>query len=232
MAAKMGAQEKEARAFERKFLSKRRKLNTDWGWAFGWIEPEVFEAAAVIRPQGFKRALDIGAGFGRHSFNILRKRANEVHATDISPYWVKRLHNRAKREHVENVEVLRHPMDSIPFKDGSYDLIVHWDVLAHGNKEERERAMHEAHRLLEKGGLLVLSTLSEKHANYGKGKEVEPNTFVGGLEGEWGEPHHYFSREELEKLLKGFEIIKMDEKKRIFGYNKGGIHWNVIARKK
>ncbi len=204
----------------------------DKGWAYSNLEPAVMHTVIELHPQPFKRALDVGAGFGRHSFDLLRKVANEVIASDASKEQVGILQREVERNGYKNVTVLRHDMSSIPLKDESCDLLVHWDVLAHGNLHEIQDAMNEAHRVLEKDGYLVLSTLSTSHPNYGKGTEVEPNTFKGGFEGEWGNPHHYFTENELRFLLRGFDIIEMKEKRREFGYNRGGVHWEIIAKRK
>lgn len=221
----------ERKAWESKKTTEKFKKGFEKGrgWAFSGIEPRVLEAVLDIsEKKHFKRALDLGAGTGRHSFLLLRKVADEVIASDVSRRQAKAMQEKS-REH--GIQVIQHSMEQIPLEKNSCDLMIHWDVLSHGNKQERQKAISEVHRVLEKDGMLVLSTLSTKHTKHGKGKEIEPNTFKGGFKGEWGEPHHYFTKEELKGLLKDFKIIKMVEEEREFGYNIGGIHWHIIAKK-
>ena len=208
--------------------------------SYGGLEPYVMKAVIENwkhrgpgkgRPKNFEVALDLGAGNGRHSIDLLRKVSDVVFASDISADAVKLMTAEIRRQKRENVEVLRHSMDHIQLKAGTCDLVVFWDVLAHGTLQEIQRTASELFRVMKPGGILILSTLSTSHQNYGIGEEVELNTFKGGLPGEWGAPHHYFSRPELCEVFKGFTILELREEKRLFGYNEGGLHWCMIVRK-
>ncbi|MCX6776731.1 MAG: class I SAM-dependent methyltransferase [Candidatus Micrarchaeota archaeon] len=184
----------------------------------------------------FNRALDAGAGWGRHSFYLLRKISKEVVALEPSEEFVKRMREIDKKEYGGgSIEIIKGGLPKTSFKNGEFNLIVCWDVLAHGTMDKIKDSAEELKRLLAPGGVLVLGTLSTNHKNFKiarkKGKEIEKGTFVGGFEGEWGGTHHYFTREELEELFKGLRIVRLEEEIRETGYNKGGIHWAMYAEK-
>ena len=50
------------------------------------------------------------------------------------------------------------PMHSLPFADGSFDLVVTNDVLQHVPEDEVDESLRELHRVLEAGGTLLLRT--------------------------------------------------------------------------
>jgi SAM-dependent methyltransferase len=196
-------------------------------------DPLVAELLPELRRAGAKRILDLGCGTGRHSALLLQN-SFSVTAADASGECLEIL----KSENAGRggrLETARCDMETLPFSAGSFDAVLAWDVLAHGDAAKIRASVREMRRVLGPGGLLLLAAPSTRHPRFARGKQIEPGTFTGSGDeenDEWNDVHHFFSRKELKRLLEGFEILQMFEETRKTGYNAGGIHWLVFARKK
>lgn len=94
---------------------------------------------------------------------------------------------------------------SIPFRDGCFDTVVCIHVLEHLAQEGRRTAVKEMFRLLRPGGRLLFQAFSISDMRYGKGEELEENTFRRGD----GISYHYFDDDEVERTFDAFSMIKM-----------------------
>jgi SAM-dependent methyltransferase len=105
--------------------------------------------------QGFERALEIGAGTGYFSLNLLQAGVIEqATCTDISPGMLRTLAGNAERLGV-TVRTARADAQSLPFPDESFDLVLGHAVLHH--LPELDRAFAEFHRVLRPGGRIAFA---------------------------------------------------------------------------
>jgi SAM-dependent methyltransferase len=105
------------------------------------------------RPEHFPRALEIGAGTGYFSLNLVRAGVvDEAVATDISPGMLQALQGSAARLGVD-VETARCEAASLPFEDDSFDLVFGHAVLHH--LPDLEGAFREFRRVLRPGGTVA-----------------------------------------------------------------------------
>jgi len=111
--------------------------------------------------------------------------------------------NALKLYKLKNKNVVCGNMLVLPFKDRVFRSVLFLHSLDHLLKEERNRAINEAKRVLQKNGLMFIRVFSIKDFRYGKGKEIEENSFVRGN----GIITHYFKDDEL--YFEDFEIIYM-----------------------
>jgi SAM-dependent methyltransferase len=101
----------------------------------------------------WERALEIGAGTGYFSLNLLRAgRIGAVTATDISPGMLRALEANAPGLGLE-VETVAGDAEELPFPDASFDLVLGHAVLHH--IPDLDRAAAEMHRVLEPGGTIA-----------------------------------------------------------------------------
>jgi SAM-dependent methyltransferase len=101
----------------------------------------------------FADALEIGAGTGYFSLNLLQLGAiGRATATDISPGMLSTLRATAERLGLE-VQTVRTEAERLPFADESFDLVFGHAVLHH--IPDLSRAFSEFHRVLRPGGTLV-----------------------------------------------------------------------------
>jgi SAM-dependent methyltransferase len=101
----------------------------------------------------FGRALEIGAGTGYFTLNLLRARAvREAVATDISPGMLAALEQSAERLGLP-VRTACCEAAELPFEDGSFDLVFGHAVLHH--LPDPDGAFAEFRRVLRPGGRIA-----------------------------------------------------------------------------
>jgi SAM-dependent methyltransferase len=156
-----------------------------WGIDFGELGSEqvlgkVRKALGEDAPTHFPRALEIGAGTGYFTLNMLRAGLiGEATCSDISPGMLSAL--RANAERV-GLEVKTKPADAeqLPFADASFDLVFGHAVLHH--IPDLERAFGEFARVLAPGGTIVFAG---EPSRYGDRLAGVPKRAAGALAPLW-----------------------------------------------
>lgn len=112
----------------------------------------------VEKVAGLSPVLDVGAGSGRHSFQLAKQGADVV-AIDLSREMLKIVIRESRRRGFqERIQVVCCDAPNLPFRDEVFSGAVCLAAIHHlPSKEERERAMIEVRRVLKRGGLLVAS---------------------------------------------------------------------------
>ena len=128
-----------------------------WGISYGRVgQAQVvgkLRKALGQEPRGYVRALEIGAGTGYFSLNLLRAGViREAVATDISPGMLEALERSASRLGLE-VETARCEAAELPFEDASFDLVFGHAVLHH--LPDLDGAFREFARVLRPGGTIA-----------------------------------------------------------------------------
>jgi ubiquinone/menaquinone biosynthesis C-methylase UbiE len=131
-----------------------RDYDSKWGISFEPVGRELVVAKLAKALGGgaspFGRALEIGAGTGYFSLNLLRAGViREAVCTDISQGMLDELERSAARLGVR-VETTRCEAQELPFPDDSFDLVFGHAVLHH--LPDLEAAFGEFRRVLRPGG--------------------------------------------------------------------------------
>lgn len=108
------------------------------------------ELARAARGRGPQRLLDVGCGTGRGLARWREVLGRPSYGIDLSPDAL--AHCRARGERL----LAQASAESLPFAAGAFDLVVSLDVLCLDGVDEA-RALGEIHRVLRKGGRLVLN---------------------------------------------------------------------------
>jgi len=132
------------------------EYDAKWGISFGETGQEQVtgKLGKLLgeRPGPFGRALEIGAGTGYFSLNLLQAGViGRATCTDISPGMLETLRANAASLGLA-VETEACDAASLPFADGSFDLVFGHAVLHH--LPELDRAFAEFARVLRPGGTL------------------------------------------------------------------------------
>jgi SAM-dependent methyltransferase len=183
-----------------------------------------------LRPMG--RGLEIGAGTGYFSLNLLRQGIlSEVTCTDVSPGMLETLAGSAERLRLD-VETVVSDAENLPFASGTFDVVFGHAVLHH--IPDLERAFAEFRRVLTPGGLIVFcgepSRTGDRLAAYPKraALALAPvwRRAMGarqrvGVDGSWGKDEeakleryvdvHAFSPADLEQAARagGFRNVRV-----------------------
>src|SRR3954451_13681574 len=130
-----------------------------WGISFGAIgHKQVLGKITKLlgsAPGPFARSLEIGAGTGYFSLNLLQTGVvREATCTDISPGMLATLERNAEQL---NLAVQTSACDAaeLPFDDDSFDLVLGHAVLHH--LPELDRSFAEFGRVLRPGGLILFA---------------------------------------------------------------------------
>jgi len=129
---------------------------------------------------GFERSLEVGAGTGYFSLNLLRAGiVRDATCTDISPGMVRTLNANAQRLGL-SVKSAQADAESLPFAGGSFDLVLGHAVLHH--LPDLERAFAEFHRVLKPGGWIVFAG---EPSRFGDRLATIPKRGAGALSPVW-----------------------------------------------
>jgi SAM-dependent methyltransferase len=176
----------------------------------GWLHTDVEVASAVplLRQRGVRTVLELGCGVGRHAC-IFAGAGFEVEAVDASASGLEHAARRAQERGLD-IAFREGLMTELPYDDDSFDYVLSFNVIYHGDSGAVSRAIAEIHRVLRPGGLFQGTMLSERNSNYGIGRQVAPGTFVvENGEGDKTHPHFYCDAAQLVKLFEDFELLKL-----------------------
>jgi ubiquinone/menaquinone biosynthesis C-methylase UbiE len=139
--------------------------------------------------------LDAGCGSGKMTIPLARA-GYQVAGMDLVREGLMEMRGKG------DFDLVAGDVRNLPFKDDTFDAVVCYDVLQHLLEPERARAAEEIRRVLVPGGIAFIEAFGRGDMRYG-GNEVKPHTFRR----ETGIIYHYFSEEEMGKLLEGLEEV-------------------------
>jgi ubiquinone/menaquinone biosynthesis C-methylase UbiE len=144
-----------------------RRYDAKWGISYGEVGQAQVTAKlrkALGRAPGvFDRALEIGAGTGYFTLNLMRAgRIREAVATDISPGMLDALASSASQLGLA-VQTAVCEASELPFDDGSFDLVFGHAVLHH--VPDLPRAFGEFRRVLRPGGMVAFCGEPSRHGD-------------------------------------------------------------------
>jgi tellurite methyltransferase len=204
-----------------------RRWATDEGRAdFLVPHPEVVALLPELKSRGARTALDLGCGVGRHS-KFLADAGLDVEALDASATGLEVLRQTAAARNLA-LEIRQADADSLPFPEATFDFVLSWDVIYHGNLGDVGRRIAEIWRVIKPGGLFQGTMLPRRNNNFGVGRLVAPGTFVVDGDEHHSQPHFYCDATTLFALFSGFEILRLSQHQK---RKPGSWHWNVIAER-
>src|SRR4051794_34669284 len=141
--------------------------DSKWGINYGNVgQAQVtgkLRKALGSEPGRYGRALEIGAGTGYFTLNLLRAGVvAEAVATDISPGMLRRLERSAAQLGVA-VETVASEAAELPFEDDSFDLVFGHAVLHH--LPDLGAAFREFRRVLRPGGQIAFCGEPSHHGD-------------------------------------------------------------------
>ncbi|MSR78078.1 MAG: class I SAM-dependent methyltransferase [Candidatus Omnitrophica bacterium] len=163
--------------------------------------------------------LEMGSGAGPNLVWLAEK-GIRVSGVDISSQALQLC--RANLQHhgfsSQIGELVEASVENTIFQSQYFDGIVESCVFQHLDKQTREKSFQEVRRLLKPGGVFVGYMLSTEHTVFQKNQKAQDPQDSGTLQLEAGGSKvyltniglaHFFEREELLALLKGFSVIDL-----------------------
>jgi SAM-dependent methyltransferase len=141
--------------------------DSKWGIDYGEVGAQQvltkLSKALGEKPGRYAHALEIGAGTGYFSLNLLRTGVVErATATDISAGMLAQLAATAEQLELD-VETVRADAEQLPFEDETFDLVLGHAVLHH--LPGPEKALAEFRRVLVPGGTLAFMGEPSRHGD-------------------------------------------------------------------
>ena len=174
--------------------------------------PFFLESVELFKKQEYKKVLDIGCGYGKHSI-YLAENDFCVYSIDISSQPIEWLRGYIEEKSINNIAILKADINNLPFEDDCFDAIICSSVLHHQCMKQIQNSISEIHRVLKQKGCFLFDFMSIGDDSFGVWEEIESNTFIGSREGEENIPHHYTNVEELNRLFENFSQIKIQKNK-------------------
>jgi len=176
---------------------------------FGASPSEPAKAALdLFTKEGAKTILEVGSGQGRDTL-FLAKGGLKVFALDYSEAAIRTIAEKAEKAGLSAlIQPSRHDIRRpLPFEDGSVDACFsHMLFCMALTSAEMEFLCGEIRRVLKPSGLNIFTVRHTGDPHYQKGIHRGEDMYeVGGF------IVHFFSREKVEKLAKGFEVVDIRE---------------------
>jgi SAM-dependent methyltransferase len=186
-------------------------------WQHTFIQkPEMFgsepshparAAAEIFEREGKTGMLELGGGQGRDTLFFARA-GFHVHVLDYSDSAVDVITEKARQLGLmESITALRHDIrEPLPFGDESFDCCYsHMLYCMAMTTTELEFLSAEVRRVLRPNGLQVYTVRHTRDPDYGTGIHRGEDLYeVGGF------IVHFFNREMVERLAKGYEILNAE----------------------
>jgi len=176
--------------------------NHDW-----WKKPapEVLDFIRSISPIEKPKVLDLGCGLGRHAIAFALAKFSTT-ATDASAAAIQHVIDWAHDLHLSiETRICDVLEDALP--EETFDVVLSYNVIYHGSREQFARAIQRVHKLLKRDGLFFFTCPSRQDGKYGFGELVAPHTYRCAKSVTPGDIHYFADEEDLDELLDGFGPI-------------------------
>jgi ubiquinone/menaquinone biosynthesis C-methylase UbiE len=166
------------------------------------------KTAEMLKKENKTKVLELGAGQGRDAL-FFAKNHFQVWALDYSEKGVDAINLKAQKRGLSDfVTVICHDLRKpLPFGNESFDACYcHMLYCMALCTKELEALFKEVRRVLKPNGLSIYTVRNTMDPHYGKGIPRGEYMYENG-----GFVVHFFSREKIEHLAKGYKIVSIDE---------------------
>lgn len=167
--------------------------------------PEVLDLIRSLSPAERPKVLDLGCGLGRHAI-AFASAGFQVTAADRSLTAIRHLNEWADSLQLSiETQVCDFRSESLP--SGIFDVVLSYNVIYHGSREQFGLAIQQARKLLKQQGIFFFTCPSRRDGKYGFGERVEPHTYRCERSVTPGDIHYFADEQDLAELLTGFRTL-------------------------
>ena len=192
--------DQQSQHWEASFLSKPEM--------FG-IQPSIaaVKALKLFKEQNIKNIVELGAGLGRDTI-FFAKNLIKVYALDYSKASIESIINKSKKLNIEQLITSRvfDIRKKLPFEnntvDGCFSHMLYCMALSNSDLENLN---DEIFRILKPGGINIYTARHTGDGDYKNGIHRGEDLYENG-----GFIVHFFSKDKIKSLLKGFKNLKIE----------------------
>jgi len=155
-------------------------------------------ALEIFRQHAAKDILVPGAGYGRNT-RLFSEAGLHTVGVEISSEAL-----ALARQFDPATEFFCGSVLEVSFPAASFDAVYCFNLLHLFRRRDREKLLAACRGMLRKGGIVFFVVFCELEDSFGKGAQVEPNTF----ESKPGRPVHYFTEADLCEHFRAFDIVE------------------------
>ncbi len=181
-------------------------------------------AASRFAGEGLTRVIELGAGQGRDTLELLRA-GLEVHGLDYAGDALGSIAAIAGPELASHLATTVHDVrQPLPFPNSSFDACYSHMLLSMAlSSDELVALAGEVRRVLRPGGLCIYTVRHVGDVHYGAGIDLGDNLYENG-----GFVVHFFDRELVDRLADGFDL------EAVTAFEEGGLPrrlWRITIRR-
>ncbi len=139
-----------------------RKLSTFANRKSKFQQYRIRKVLEIYTPKRTEKVLDLGCGWGTFSFT-LAPRTKQVVGLDFSRKSIAICKKLLKQTGYKNVRFVCGDAQKTGLQSATFDVVIAADLFEHLYPDQTERVLKECHRLLKKGGKLVIWTPHRGH---------------------------------------------------------------------
>lgn len=196
--------------------------------------PEVIEFIDEVKDEFHQSSvLDLGCGVGRHAIAFAQE-GFYVHAVDFSEEALNQLNTISIKNNLQ-IETREGDYRFKLYEDDSFDIILSYNVLYHGSRNEFRESLNKCYDYLKPNGLLMFTCLTREDDKYGSGKQVGPHSYLSENSVHPGDIHYFSSESDLMEMLEAFEVKSLSRNEHEWnhkGEKRFSSYWIVKARKR
>ena len=165
------------------------------------------KAIKLFKEQKIKKIIELGAGLGRDTI-FFAKNSFHVEALDYSPSAIKIINEKAEKQNLSNYISTKifDIRKKIPFKDNSVDACFsHMLYCMALTTIELESLNNEICRVLKPNGINIYTVRHTNDGDYRKGIHRGEDLYEND-----GFIIHFFSKDKVNSLLKGFQNLEIE----------------------
>ena len=174
------------------------------------LEPSIpaKKSLELFKKQNITKIIELGAGLGRDTI-FFAQNSTHVKVLDYSLSGINVINKKAEKLNLSNFISTKifDVREKLPFEDNSVDACFsHMLYCMALTNNDLENLNNEIHRILKPKGINIYTVRHANDGDFKKGIHIGEDLYEND-----GFIVHFFSKDKVKSLLKGFENISIDE---------------------